>query len=107
MFVLRYLVERTENLFQFIGSDAYTVILNRYGEISYFVILISIQLGGYKNAQFGKRFYVHLYQYGAAVRHILESVGEEVEIHFLQHIPVEPQRLPVNGMLEFQMDVPI
>ena len=107
MFVLSHLVEWLEDLLQFIGSNADTIVLDGNGEISYLRILIFIQFGRQEESKFGIGLDVQLYGYGSPVRHILEGIGEEVEIDFLQQIPVEPYRLAVDGMFELQMNVPI
>ena len=107
MFVLSHLVEWLEDLLQFIGSNADTIVLDGNGEISYLRILIFIQFGRQEESKFGLGLDVQFYGYGSPVRHILEGIGEEVEIDFLQQIPVEPYRLAVDGMFELQMNVPI
>ena len=107
MFVLSHLVEWLEDLLQFIGSNADTIVLDGNGEISYLRILIFIQFGRQEESKFGIGLDFQFYGYGSPVRHILEGIGEEVEIDFLQQIPVEPYRLAVDGMFELQMNVPI
>ena len=107
MFVLSHLVEWLEDLLQFIGSNADTIVLDGNGEISYLRILIFIQFGRQEESKFGIGLDVQFYVYGSPDRHSLEGIGEEVEIDFLQQIPVEPYRLAGDGMFELQMNVPI
>lgn len=53
MFVLSHLVEWLEDLLQFIGSNADTIVLDGNGEISYLRILIFIQFGRQEESKFG------------------------------------------------------
>ena len=54
MFVLCYLIERTEDFLQFVGINADTVVLNGYGEVFYFRVLILVQSGRHEDSKFGE-----------------------------------------------------
>ena len=70
------------NIFFFLNTVDFS-----FAEILFLRILIFIQFGRQEESKFGIGLDVQFYGFGSPVRHILEGIGEEVEIDFLQQIP--------------------